>query len=704
MEVNKNTEETKNTERNKITEENNNFEENINAEKHKDNRSNESVEKETETADRIEVKEDEHNSEISGNLESLKGLRSSESLLSYKPDFSKRLDDDILFKVKTPSRYTGVEYNMVRKDRDAVYIRFVFAFPDVYEVGMSHLGGKILYHTINMRNDTYCERAYHPYPDLEEIMREKKIPLTTLETGSPLIESDIIGFTLQYEMSYTNIMNMLNLSGIPLRAADRGDEYPLIMAGGPCAMNPEPLTPFIDFFEIGEGEELMDDVLSVYKAHREKGFVKSEFLREIASIEGIYVPSLYEVFYNEDGTIRERKACEGAPETVKKRIIRNMEEVPYPENMLVPFCEPAHDRVVMETFRGCTRGCRFCMAGMIYRPVREKPSEKILELTDELFKNTGYEEISLTSLSTCDYSEIETLVRSLTEKYEAQRKSVSLPSIRVDAFGVELINEIQKVRKTGLTFAPEAGSQRMRDIINKNVTEEDILKAVYSAFSMGWSTIKLYTMIGLPYETLEDAAEIAVLSDKIVGEYYRVPKEDRQKGLKVNLSTSIFIPKPFTPFQWVAQERTESILKKVYEIKHTLKSRAVEYSWHESDLSRLEAVISRGDRRVAELIEKAYLNGARMDGWTEFFDLDAWGNAIRDLDFDVDFYAYREREYDEILPWDFIDVGVTKAYLKSENEKAKKGITTRDCRQGCTGCGITNAFGGEICFNGTLSD
>lgn len=613
------------------------------------------------------------------------------------------INDDILSKIEKPSRYIGNEYNMIRKNPNEVDIRFAFAFPDVYEVGMSHLGSKILYHTINKREDTYCERVYAPYPDLEKIMREQNIPLFSLETKDEIKKFDILGFTLQYEMSYTNLLNMLNLSNIPLEAKDRDESYPLIMAGGPCAYNPEPMYKFIDFFELGEGEEMMNDVLDLYKKHKEKGYNKNEFLREVAKIEGIYVPSFYEVTYKKDNTVKEhRPIYHDVPKVVRKRIIKNFNEVDYPDNMIVPYTEPAHDRIMMETFRGCTRGCRFCMAGMIYRPVREKTMETIIGEIDTLVKNTGYEEISLTSLSICDYSNIQNLVYALTEKYKDEKISVSLPSIRVDAFSVELINEIQKIRKTGLTFAPEAGSQRMRDIINKNVTEEDILTAAKNAFSMGWSTIKLYTMLGLPYENVEDAVAIANLADKIADQYFEIPRGQRQKGLRINLSTSIFIPKPFTPFQWKGQERKESILNKVYELKHALKSRAVSYSWHESELSYLEAVISRGDRRCADLIQKAYENKAVMDGWTEWFNLDAWMKAFEETSIDGDFYAYRDRSYDEVLPWDFIDIGVTKKYLMDENEKAKKGITTRDCREGCTNCGVNRTFGKEICFDGIV--
>ncbi len=618
-------------------------------------------------------------------------------------DPRRKLDDDVLFRVEKPSRYTGGEYNMVRKDPEEMDLRFAFCFPDVYEVGMSHLGSRILYHSINQREDTYCERAFAPYPDLEQIMRKEGIGLATLETGTVLSDFDVVGFTLQYEMSYTNILNMLDLSGIPLFSNERSEEDPLVMAGGPCAVNPETLYPFIDFFEIGEGEYMMDEVLKVIGDSKGQGLSRRETLKKLAAVPGVYVPRFYDVVYHEDGTIKERvKLWKNAPDTVTKVLVRDFDAVSYPDQLIVPYCEPTHDRIMMETFRGCTRGCRFCMAGMIYRPVREKTSATILETLDRLIKDTGYEEISLTSLSTCDYSDIERLVSTLTEKYESEKIALSLPSIRVDAFGVELVNEIQKVRKTGLTFAPEAGTQRMRDIINKNVTEEDILSAVSSAFSMGWSTIKLYTMLGLPTETLEDAVGIAELSEKVVLEYHKIPKEQRQRGLKVNLSSSIFIPKPFTPFQWAAQERRDSILEKVYAIKHNLKTRAVNFSWHESDLSLLEAIVSRGDRKVSDLIYRAWQKGAAMDGWTEFFDWGSWESALEETGIDPEFYAYRERSYEEILPWDFIDVGVKKAYLIEENERALKGITTRDCRDGCTLCGINETYGRGICFHGSL--
>lgn len=615
----------------------------------------------------------------------------------------RRLDDDVLFRVEKPSRYTGGEFNMVRKALAEVDLRFAFCFPDVYEVGMSHLGSRILYHSINARKDTFCERAFTPYPDLEKIMRNEGIGLASLETGTVLSDFDVVGFTLQYEMSYSNILNMLDLSGIPLLWQDRGEEEPLVMAGGPCAVNPEPLHQFIDFFEIGEGEFMMDEVLEVISKAKREGLSRLETLKRLAGVSGVYVPRFYDVVYHEDGTIRERvKLWEGAPDTIRKVLVKDFDAVSYPEKLIVPYLEPTHDRIMMETFRGCTRGCRFCMAGMIYRPVRERASGTILETLDRLVKDTGYEEISLTSLSTCDYSDIQRLVSTLVEKYGDEKIAISLPSIRVDAFCVELINEIQKIRKTGLTFAPEAGTQRMRDIINKNVTEEDILEAVSSAFAMGWSTIKLYTMLGLPTETLEDAVGIAELAGKVVDEYHKIPKERRKKGLKVNLSSSIFIPKPFTPFQWEPQERREKIIQKVYAIKTNLRSGAVNFSWHESDLSLMEAIVSRGDRRVSDLILRAWQLGAVMDGWTEFFNLSAWMDALADTGLNPEFYAYRERSYEEVLPWDFIDIGVKKSYLRDENEKAKKGVTTRDCRDGCTLCGINETYGKGICFNGSL--
>ena len=614
-----------------------------------------------------------------------------------------RVSDDILFKVEKPSRYTGGEMNEIIKDPKEVDIRFAFCFPDVYEVGMSHLGSRILYHTINLREDTYCERAFAPWPDMEELMRKNNIPLFTLETKDALNEFDMLGFTLQYEMSYTNVLNMLDMCNIPIRASQRGEDDPIVMAGGPCAYNPEPLYDIVDFFEIGEGEEMMNDVLDVYKKYKGKG-KKKEFLREISKIDGIYVPSLYDVTYNEDGTIKEFKPkYDDVPAVVKKRIVNNFTKVPFPTNIIVPYTEIVHDRIVLELFRGCTNGCRFCQAGMIYRPVREKTKEELLELSRELVKNTGYEEISLSSLSTCDYSDIKGLVHDLMDENQEKKVGVALPSIRVDAFSVDLLNEIQKVRKSGLTFAPEAGSQRMRDIINKGLTEEKILEAATNAFEAGWKTLKLYFMVGLPYEELDDCKAIGELAEKIVYRYKQVPKtKGNNKGLKLTVSTSILVPKPFTPFQWAPMARIEDVNKKINAVKSSIKSGCITYNYHEQKTSVMESVFARGDRRLCDVLVKAFENGAKFDGWGQYFKYDVWLDALKECNLDVDFYAYRERQYDEILPWDFIDIGVNRRYLEIENEKAKKVQLTKNCREGCTGCGIDVNFKEGECFEGAI--
>ena len=614
-----------------------------------------------------------------------------------------RVSDDILFKVEKPSRYTGGEMNEIIKDPKEVDIRFAFCFPDVYEVGMSHLGSRILYHTINLREDTYCERAFAPWPDMEELMRQNDIPLFTLETKDSLSEFDMLGFTLQYEMSYTNVLNMLDMCNIPIRASQRGEDDPIVMAGGPCAYNPEPLYDIVDFFEIGEGEEMMNDVLDVYKKYKGKG-KKQEFLREISKIEGIYVPSLYDVTYNEDGTIKEFKPkYDDVPAVVKKRIINNFTKVPFPTNIIVPYTEIVHDRIVLELFRGCTNGCRFCQAGMIYRPVREKTREELLELSRELVKNTGYEEISLSSLSTCDYSDIKGLVHDLMTENEEKKVGVALPSIRVDAFSVDLLNEIQKVRKTGLTFAPEAGSQRMRDIINKGLTEEKILEAASNAFAAGWKTLKLYFMVGLPYEELDDCRGIGELAEKIVYRYKQVPKtKGNNKGLKLTVSTSILVPKPFTPFQWAPMARIEDVNEKIDAVKSSIKSGCITYNYHEQKTSVMESVFARGDRRLCDVLIKAFENGAKFDGWNQYFKYDVWQDALKECNLDVDFYAYRDRTYDEILPWDFIDIGVNRKYLEIENEKAKRVELTKNCREGCTGCGVNVNFKEGECFEGAI--
>ena len=615
-----------------------------------------------------------------------------------------KITDDILCKVEKPSRYVGGELNQVIKNPKDVNIRFAFCFPDVYEVGMSHLGTRILYHTINERKNTYCERVFAPWPDMETLMRKSDIKLFTLETKTPLDQFDMLGFTLQYEMSYTNILNMLDMSGITIRASERGEDEPIIMAGGPCAYNPEPLYDIVDFFEIGEGEEMMDDVLEVYAKHKANGKVnKKEFLREISHIGGIYVPSLYDVSYNEDGTIREfTPKYEDVPAKVKKRIVNNFDKVSFPDEMIVPYTDIVHDRVVLETARGCTNGCRFCQAGMIYRPVREKTTNTLIEQARKALKATGYDEVSLASLSICDYSNIQNLISSLVLEHEAEKVGIALPSIRVDAFSVDLIKEIQKVRKTGLTFAPEAGSQRMRDIINKGLTEERILEAAKSAFESGWSTIKLYFILGLPYETTEDAAGIGELAEKMADVYFGIPKDVRNKGLKITVSTSILVPKPFTPFQWAPMARPEIVDERIKAVRGAIKSRSIVYNYHEQETSFMEAVFARGDRRTCDVLIKAFEKGAKFDGWSEYFNMEIWNEAMEECNLDSEFYVYREREYDEILPWDFIDIGVNRKYMERENEKAKKAELTKNCLEGCTGCGINVNFKEGKCFEGAI--
>lgn len=615
-----------------------------------------------------------------------------------------KITDDILCKVEKPSRYVGGELNQVIKNPKDVNIRFAFCFPDVYEVGMSHLGTRILYHTINERKNTYCERVFAPWPDMETLMRKSDIKLFTLETKTPLDQFDMLGFTLQYEMSYTNILNMLDMSGITIRASERGEDEPIIMAGGPCAYNPEPLYDIVDFFEIGEGEEMMDDVLEVYARHKANGKVnKKEFLREISHIGGIYVPSLYDVSYNEDGTIREfTPKYEDVPAKIKKRIVNNFDKVSFPDEMIVPYTDIVHDRVVLETARGCTNGCRFCQAGMIYRPVREKTTNTLIEQARKALKATGYDEVSLASLSICDYSNIQNLISSLVLEHEADKVGIALPSIRVDAFSVDLIKEIQKVRKTGLTFAPEAGSQRMRDIINKGLTEERILEAAKSAFESGWSTIKLYFILGLPYETTEDAAGIGELAEKMADVYFEIPKDVRNKGLKITVSTSILVPKPFTPFQWAPMARPEIVDERIKAVRGAIKSRSIVYNYHEQETSFMEAVFARGDRRTCDVLIKAFEKGAKFDGWSEYFNMEIWNEAMEECNLDSEFYVYREREYDEILPWDFIDIGVNRKYMERENEKAKKAELTKNCLEGCTGCGINVNFKEGKCFEGAI--
>ncbi|SEF89566.1 radical SAM family uncharacterized protein [Caloramator fervidus] len=612
------------------------------------------------------------------------------------------IPEHILKKVQKPARYIGNEINACIKNPKDVKVRFAMCFPDIYEVGMSHLGIKILYHLLNEREDTYCERVFAPWIDMEEEMRKNNIPLFALETKDPIKEFDFVGFTLQYEMSYTNVLNILDLAGIPFLSKDRHDG-PFIVFGGPCAFNPEPLADIADFFVIGEAEEVLMEIIDLYVKWKDSKKTRIEFLESISKIQGVYVPQFYEVEYKEDGTIKQRRPKkQGYPEVVKKRIIKDLNKSYYPDAFIVPLTEIVHDRIMLETFRGCTRGCRFCQAGMIYRPVRERTTNKLIEMAEKLVNNTGYDEISLTSLSICDYSDIQNLVMSLISRFEKEKVGLSLPSLRIDSFSVDLINEIQKVRKTGLTFAPEAGSQRMRDIINKGVTEEDLIKSVTAAFKSGWTTIKLYFMIGLPFETMEDVEGIAKLAQSVVDAYFNIPKQDRAKGLSVTISTSSFVPKPFTPFQWESQDTIEVLKEKQKFLKSKIKSKYINYNYHESYISFLEAVFSRGDRRLTPVLIKAWEKGCKFDGWQEHFKFDKWMEAFKECGIDPKFYAYRKRELDEILPWDFIDAGVSKDYLIKEYNKAKEGALTRDCRLGCTACGITKYLEGGACFNGAI--
>ncbi len=601
----------------------------------------------------------------------------------------KLLLDRIMGQVTKPVRYMGNEYNMVEKNLKEVSIRFAFAFPDVYEVGMSHLGMKILYHLINERGDTYCERVFAPWVDMEGKMRQMDIPLFSLETKTPISEFDIVGFTLQYELSYTNILNMLDLAGIPLLAEQRTEEDLFVIVGGPCAYNAEPLADFVDLVTLGEGEELITELLDIYKEWKGSGKSRRTFLETAAQIPGVYVPCFYDVSYLEDGRVESvTPNTNVVQERVAKRIIHDMDQVYYPDRIIVPFMDVVHDRIMLELFRGCTRGCRFCQAGMIYRPVRERTAEKLLETAEKLVKSTGYEEVSLSSLSSSDYSSLEELVKQLMERFQEKRVALSLPSLRLDSFEKEFIQEMQKVRKTGLTFAPEAGTQRLRDVINKGVTEEDLIKAVSDAFESGWNSVKLYFMIGLPTEAQEDLQGIADLAKEVAQCYYRVDKAKRQKGLRITVSTSSFVPKPFTPFQWVSQDTMEQLRKKQEFLKKALRMKNVTYNWHDPEASLLEAVFALGDRRLGRVLLSAWKKGARFDGWSEQFNMDAWIKAFEENNLQPEFYAHREKEKDEILPWDHIDVGVSKAFLWNEWQKAQKAETTPDCRIDCTGCGI----------------
>ena len=610
--------------------------------------------------------------------------------------YSKEVEK-ILLKVQKPGRYTGGELNSVIKDKSKVDIRFAFCFPDTYEIGMSHLGMKILYSQFNSYDHIWCERVFAPWTDMEELMRKENIPLYALESGDPVKDFDFIGFTLQYELSYTNVLNMLSLAGIPLLSKDRTELNNIVVAGGACTSNPEPLADFIDIFFIGEGEEVDLEVMELYRECKKNGSTKDEFLRKAACIEGVYVPALYDVEYNEDGTIKSFTAKEGAPQTVSKRIMMNMDESYYPDTFVVPLVEIVHDRAISEIFRGCIRGCRFCQAGFLGRPVREKSPDTILNQCRTLCDSTGYDEISLSSLSSSDYSDIVGLLTKLNQWSDKAGVSLSLPSLRVDGFTDDIMNKIKTVRKSGLTFAPEAGTQRLRDAINKNVREDELLKTCHTAFAGGWTNIKLYFMIGLPTETMEDVEGIANLGQAVVNEYYRTDGRAKGRSVNVTVSASSFVPKPHTPFQWEAQDSIETIATKQKHLKESIKTKKISFNYHAADTSYLEGVFARGDRKLCKVMLKAAEKGFHFDGWNDCFDFEAWMELFRECGIDPDFYTARKRSFDEILPWDFLDYGVCRKFLESECEKAYNSETTKNCREQCSGCGAAKYKGG-ICF------
>ena len=597
--------------------------------------------------------------------------------------------EKILEKVQKAPRYTGGEMNTEVKGWDECPLHFGFCFPDTYEVGMSHLGMKILYGLINRERWSLCERFFMPWTDMIALMEEEQLPLLSMESRHPLNEFDVIGFTLQYEMSFSNILAMLKMGRVPLESRERGENDPIVVAGGPCAFNPEPLADFIDAFMIGDGEDVMTELNRVILERKEKGQSRETCLKKLAGLDGVYVPSLYDVTYNEDGTVAAVKPnCAEAPATVRKRVVVDLNSTYYPEQFPVPYTEVIFDRIMLEIMRGCTRGCRFCQAGILYRPVRERSMEKLIDLSEKLLNSTGYEEISLSSLSSGDYSCLPELIRELMKRLKEKRVSISLPSLRIDSVLKESLEETQQVKKTSLTFAPEAGTQRMRDVINKGVTEEDLLGKVRDAFEGGWSSVKLYFMSGLPTETTEDLDGIADLARKVIAEYFNVPKTQRAKGLRVTVSVSVFVPKPFTPFQWAAQDTLEKIIAKQEHLRQVLNIKGVTFHWHEPYVSFLEACFARGDRRMGRVLKSAFEKGCILDGWNETFRYDLWMEAFRDCGLDPAFYAHRARTKEEILPWDHIDSGVTKQFLWHEKEKSERAETTKDCRKGCNGCGL----------------
>ncbi len=615
------------------------------------------------------------------------------------------LDDSILLEVDKPARYIGNEINCVKKELKDIAIRFAMCFPDVYEIGMSHLGMQILYDMFNRYDDVWCERVFSPWLDLDHIMREKNIPLFALESQDPIRDFDFLGITIQYEMCYTNILQILDLSHIPIWAKDRSEDDPIVIGGGPCTYNPEPIAEFFDLFYVGEGEILYRQLFDLYKENKKQGCSRMDFLRKAATIPGIYVPAFYQVTYKEDQTIASfLPIYEDVPSVVEKALVNNLDEAPYPEKPVVPFIKVTQDRVVLEIQRGCIRGCRFCQAGQLYRPVRERSLEQLKEYALTLLENTGHEEISLSSLSSSDFSKLEDLVTFLIEECSKRYINISLPSLRIDNFSIGVFNKVQDVRKSSLTFAPEAGSQRLRNVINKGLTQEDILHGSRLAFESGWTRVKLYFMLGLPTETEEDIKGIAILCDKIAREFFdAVPKEERKNGpVQIVASTSFFIPKPFTPFQWAPMNTKEQFLDKAYLTKNTimeqLNQKRIKYNWHEADVSVLEGVFARGDRKIARVIYNAYQKGCIYDAWSEYFKNDIWLDTFKECGIDISFYTTRTRSLDEIFPWDFLSCGVTKDFLKEEWIKAQNEEITYNCKQTCNQCGAMKYHTG-ICLN-----
>lgn len=616
------------------------------------------------------------------------------------------LTDDILLQIEKPARYLGNEYNAVYKDTASVDVRFAMCFPDVYEIGMSYLGIQIIYDMLNRRDDVYCERVYSPWMDLDAVMRERQIPLFALESQDPIKDFDFLGITLQYEMCYTNVLQVLDLAQIPLKSKDRTLDHPFVMGGGPCVYNPEPLADFFDLFYIGEAETVFYDLMDCYKEWKKNGGTREEFLIQAAQLPGIYVPSLYDVAYNEDGTIKSfEPKFDNIPKQIKKQVVTDLAETYYPSKPVVPFIKVTQDRVVLEIMRGCIRGCRFCQAGNVYRPNRERDLEFLKKYAHDMLTNTGHEEISLSSLSSSDYSCLEDLTTYLIQEFGSKKNvNISLPSLRIDAFSLDVMSQVQDVKKSSLTFAPEAGSQRMRDVINKGLTEEVIFSGAMEAFNGGWNRVKLYFMLGLPGETYDDIEGIAKLSNDIASLYYTIPKDKRPNPrVDVVSSTSFFVPKPFTPFQWVAQNTTEEFKDKQRFLNHKMKDqlnrKSMRYNWHDFDLTALEGFLARGDRKVGEVILKAYEKGCLFDSWSEHFFYDRWVESMKDADIDPFFYTGRVREFDEILPWDFIDAGVTKEFLWREYEQSQKEAVTPNCREKCAACGCRKYEGG-VCYEG----